>query len=1140
MIKIRWQVECSDSGMLRPRILDKHALKAAAASRPIRWNALWSGCLAFFILCPPPAVALDPSKSIFQYNCRLWARQNGLPASAIYAIAQTRDGYLWLGTPGGLVRFDGDEFKLFDLSKTSRGLSAIVTSLAKSKDGGLWLGLEHGAFGYCDGRSVSLLGKAEWGGLNLSTHSILETAEGDVWIAAETLAARLVKGKTFEGVLAATTANDRADVKSLLQDSRGRIWLGTVQGGLYYWQDGVLTKFPDPELDTLNVDCIAEDHDGQIWVGTHLGLRRYDAKFQKKEFPFPWFSTKALLVDRHGAVWAGTSGGGLFRFSGETSTQFRKVDGLADDFVNALAEDEEGSLWVGTRAGLSQLSDVKIPTFGKGDGLTAEVNVAVSGSHTGGLWIATDQGFSHLDGSVVSYGTNLGLSELYINGILEAKSGDVYLLNGRKDIQVFSSGQIVASYPNAHWPTALTEDAVGVVAAIGGELFRVGTNSFAPYSFTNGVKPLLNWVFNLAPGKDGVIWVACDEGICRVQNGNYTLWHDELGGNTKTIWVCEDSDGTVWAGLETGIARLKDGKIRTINHEHGLLDNIIYAIVPDDYGSLWVDSSRGIFRVSRQSLNDFADRKTDHVECAAFNGLDAVKSIEKFQQKPSGCKTLDGRIWFPMAQGVVMIDPTNLTGNPVPPRVHIDVVRANGGELPRSEKVIVEPGRGELEFHYVGLSFIAPQKIRYRYKLDGYDQGWVEAGGRRSAFYTNLRPGRYAFQVEACNEDGVWSATAGAFQLQLLPHFYQTGWFLVSGALALALGLSGIYGWRVRHLESKQRQLQEAHDLLNEKVRERTGELAASNLSLKKEIEERERMQQEVERIHSQLIEASREAGQAEVASSVLHNVGNVLNSVNVSTSIIADRLRKIGTASLSRVTKMLEDHSSDLSGFITEDPKGRLVPQYLVQFALRLAGDQKELLQETQHLAQNVDHIKEIVAMQQSYAKVYGVKETVPLTDLVESAFKMHSAAYVRHAVAVVRDYEEVPSVQVEKHKVLQILVNVFHNAKYACDEGGQPAKQVNIRIRRSGVDRVSVGIADNGVGIAPENLRRIFGHGFTTKAEGHGFGLHSAALAAKELGGTLVASSEGLGKGATFTLELPVAGMSQAMANDRKSGAQ
>jgi ligand-binding sensor domain-containing protein/signal transduction histidine kinase len=1090
------------------------------------WNAWRSGCLAFLLLCPLIVSALDPSKSVFQYNCRLWARQNGLPANAIYAIAQTKDGYLWLGTPGGLVRFDGNEFQLFDLSKSSKVPSTIVTSLATSKDGGLWLGLEHGAFGYCDGRTVSLLGKAEWGGLNLNTHSILESSDGDVWVAAETMAARLVKGKSFESVLAATTANDRADVKGLLEDSHGRVWLGTAQGGLYYWQNGTLTKFPDPEMDTLNVECVAEDHEGQIWVGTQIGLRHYDAKFQKKDFPFPWFSTRALLVDRHGTVWAGTSGGGLFRFSGETSTQFRRVDGLADDFINALAEDEEGSLWVGTRAGLSQLSDVKIPTFGKGDGLTAEVNVALSTSQNGGMWIATDHGFTHFygtSGGVESYSTNLGLSELYINGIFEAKNGDVYFLNGRKDIQIFSSGQIVASYTNSNWPTAFAEDSAGVVASIGGELFRVGTNYFTPYTFTNADKPLLNWVFNLAPGKDDVIWVACDEGICRVQNGSYTLWHDELGSNKKTIWVCEDSDGTVWAGLETGIARLKNGKISRISHEHGLLDDIIYAIVPDDYGSFWVDSSRGIFRVSRQNLNDFADHKTNRVDCVAFNGLDAVKSIEKFQQKPSGCKTPDGRIWFPTAQGVVMIDPTNLTENPVPPRVHIDVVRANGAELPRVEKAVVSPGRGELEFHYVGLSFIAPQKIHYRYMLDGYDPTWVEAGTRRSAFYTNLRPGRYAFRVEACNEDGVWSALCDVVQLELMPHFYQTGWFLASGVLASALALFAIYAWRVRHLENRQKQLQEAHDLLEKKVRERTGELAATNSSLTKEIEERERMQLEVERVHSQLLEASRQAGQAEVASSVLHNVGNVLNSVNVSVSIISDRLRKLGAASLARAVKLMEDRAGDLGRFITEDEKGKLLPQYFNQFAARLAKEQDELIQETQHLSHNVDHIKDIVAMQQSYAKVYGVKETVPLPDLVESAFKMHSAAYVRHAVAVVREYEDVPLVQVEKHKVLQILVNVFHNAKYACDEAGRPNKQVNIRIRRSTPEHVSVSITDNGVGIAPENLSRIFGHGFTTKPSGHGFGLHSAALAAKELGGSLLAHSEGLGKGATFTLELP-----------------
>jgi signal transduction histidine kinase len=280
----------------------------------------------------------------------------------------------------------------------------------------------------------------------------------------------------------------------------------------------------------------------------------------------------------------------------------------------------------------------------------------------------------------------------------------------------------------------------------------------------------------------------------------------------------------------------------------------------------------------------------------------------------------------------------------------------------------------------------------------------------------------------------------------------------------------------------------------------------------------------EVERVHRQLVDASRQAGQAEVASSVLHNVGNVLNSVNVSTCLIADRLRKLRLANVSKVAALLQQHSGDLSRFLTEDEKGRQLPNYLENLGHHLVAAQTDLLTETKDLAQNIEHIKEIVAMQQTYAQVSGVTETIAPAELVESAFKMHSDAFVRHGVRIVREFDEVPPVTVDKHRVLQILVNLLHNAKQACAEGDRLEKRVQVRINRAGNQGVKIEVADNGVGIPRENLTRIFGHGFTTRKNGHGFGLHSSALAAKELGGTLTVQSEGSGQGAIFTLEIPV----------------
>ncbi|MEY2409176.1 MAG: hypothetical protein QOF48_1846 [Verrucomicrobiota bacterium] len=289
------------------------------------------------------------------------------------------------------------------------------------------------------------------------------------------------------------------------------------------------------------------------------------------------------------------------------------------------------------------------------------------------------------------------------------------------------------------------------------------------------------------------------------------------------------------------------------------------------------------------------------------------------------------------------------------------------------------------------------------------------------------------------------------------------------------------------------------------------------------DITERKRAEAELEQMHKQLQETSRHAGMAEVATGVLHNVGNVLNSVNVSATLVADKVKKSRGAKLALVVAMLRDHEPDLGAFITRDPKGRQIPAFLATLAEQLDGERASLLKEVDHLQKNVEHIKDIVAMQQTYAKVSGVSEVIKVSDLVEDALRMNGSALDRHHVLAVREFDEGPSITVDKHKVLQILVNLIRNAKYACDEGGSPDKWLKLRIAH-GEGRVKIAVVDNGVGIPPENLTRIFHHGFTTRKDGHGFGLHSGALAAMEMGGSLSVHSDGPGRGATFTIELPL----------------
>jgi C4-dicarboxylate-specific signal transduction histidine kinase len=323
----------------------------------------------------------------------------------------------------------------------------------------------------------------------------------------------------------------------------------------------------------------------------------------------------------------------------------------------------------------------------------------------------------------------------------------------------------------------------------------------------------------------------------------------------------------------------------------------------------------------------------------------------------------------------------------------------------------------------------------------------------------------------------------------------------------------------MRQVAERQAKLEALNESVEQKVLDRTRDL-------QREIGERIETQVKLEETHKQLLEVSRQAGMAEVATGVLHNVGNVLNSVSVSASVVCDRLRKSEVAHVHRAAAMLHAKNGDLAQFLTTDPKGKLLPEFLSEASNLLVTERDELIVEMAAVGEHIEHIKEIVAMQQTYAKVFGVLEPVTAVSLVQDAVRMNAAAFERHGVRVIQKFDEgVPAAMVDRHKVLQILVNLMRNSKYAMDQQRPVEKLLEIQVRRTEAGNITIMVRDNGIGIAPENLTRIFQHGFTTKKDGHGFGLHSGALAAKEMNGSLRVHSDGLGKGAAFTLELPPA---------------
>jgi signal transduction histidine kinase len=328
----------------------------------------------------------------------------------------------------------------------------------------------------------------------------------------------------------------------------------------------------------------------------------------------------------------------------------------------------------------------------------------------------------------------------------------------------------------------------------------------------------------------------------------------------------------------------------------------------------------------------------------------------------------------------------------------------------------------------------------------------------------------------------------------------------------------------LERIQQGESELNRSHDELEARVQDRTARLSEANAILGHEVAERKKAEQELRELQSQHIDSARRAGMAEIATSVLHNVGNVLNSVNVSATLIRDRLKNSGVCDVKCAADLLSEHLTDAGEFVSSDPRGKHLPRFLMQLSQRMSSDQALIDAEIRSLSENVEHIKGIVTLQQSYAGVSGMFEKLSLAGLVEDAIRINTQTVEWHKIEIIREFDELPPLLAEKQKLLQILVNLVSNAKYAAIAAERPARKITVRLALAGAGRVRVEVADNGVGIPPENLTRIFSHGFTTRKDGHGFGLHSAANLAQEMGGSLTVKSEGPGRGATFTLELPL----------------
>jgi signal transduction histidine kinase/ligand-binding sensor domain-containing protein/CheY-like chemotaxis protein len=799
-----------------------------------------AACIALASLWGGEARALDPAKALTQFTHSAWLMEDGLPQNSIRAIAQTTDGYLWLATQAGVVRFDGVRFTVFNTANTPALANSNVIALLAARDGSLWIGTYGGGLTRLKDGTFTTYTTRD-GLAHDVVFALCEDGKGNLWIGTHGGGLSRWRDGRFT-TLSTKDGLSHNFVRAIHEDRQGDLWIGTDGGGLNRLRGGQVTVFAKPEgLPSDIILSIREDRHGSLWVGTFDGglSRRRDGRFTtyaRKE-GLPSNAVYAISEDRDGSLWVGTHGGGLSRWDGRRFTSLTTEYGLGDGGVRAIYEDREGSLWIGTAgSGLHRIKDGKFTTFTTEEGLSSNLVYPVYEDPAGDVWVGTeDRGLNRLSGGrVTTYTTRQGLASDHVWSIEGGRDGSLWLgtgggLSRLKDGRFtnFTTRQGLSN--NMVWAVHEGRDGSLWIGTFGGGLNRLKDGVFNVYTSGDGLPDTS--VRAIQEDAAGTLWVGTNSGgVARMSQGRFTTitTTDGLSSNVvRSLYA--DPQGSVWIGtLGGGLNRLKDGRITVYMTRHGLFDDVIWLILEDGQDNLWMSSSRGIFRVSKQDLNDFADGRIAAIASVAYGKADGVKSSQGVGGSQSvGWKARDGRLWFSTFHGVSVVDPQRLNTNAVPPPVIIEQVLADGEALAADARVAA--GSERFEFHYTGLSLLAPEKVRFKYKLEGLDRDWVDAETRRVAYYTHLPPGAYRFRVLASNNDGVWNDAGAVRAFYLAPYFRQTYLFYaLCAGLALMLGGS-VYLVRVRQLISRHAELEMTVDERTRQLQEAKAAAEAAN-----------------------------------------------------------------------------------------------------------------------------------------------------------------------------------------------------------------------------------------------------------------------------------------------------------------------
>ncbi|SPF31797.1 putative Histidine kinase [Candidatus Sulfopaludibacter sp. SbA4] len=778
-----------------------------------------------------PLRGLDPRKPIAHYSHRVWHTVDGLPQDSVRAIAQTRDGYLWLGTQAGLARFDGEHFTVFDPTNSPLKHSHIL-ALCASRDGSLWIGMadSDGLYQWTPEKGLA----AAWSGANV--RALFEDRDGVLWVGTQGKGLLRVSGTGMSRVITVEHL-DVNDVRAITQDGSGALWIGTEGQGLVRYDIKGNVLYDRNRGFPTRISALWPDADGSIWVGTRGNglIHLSGTNWQHFAISDGRVGDDVLAVqgDHDGNVWIGTDGGGIRRYQGGHFAAYDTTSGLSGDIVRAIFEDREGNIWLGAAgAGLNRLQDDPFVTYCNRDGLSNGLIWSMAEGNDGTVWIGTTEGWLNRlkNGGITSFQLVKQGEHDIIFPLLHDSRGNLWAGFASGSTQHLRAVRVNGSYPPSSTEFTLPSVIRAVANAPDGSIwlgYDDGLVEFGDgsrqrtYTTADGLPS--NTIRAIAFNRSGRMWVATPNGLAERTEGRFQALSSSLGlkdDSILTLWA--DERDHLWLGSRTGgLYHFSQGRVGHYTRNEGLPDNQVFSILEDESSNLWLTCRKGIYRVSIQDIDRFDRQESHYIPSVMYESIDGLQSSEiNYGAKPPAMRTRDGRFWFATYGGVSVVDPAHLIVNRDAPPVYIERVVANGAEFSAGRSLTLSPAYRNLDVHYTALNFRAPQRVKFRYRMDGFDRDWVEADTRRVAYYTNLPPGSYRFRVIACNSDGFWNTEGAGIDLVLRPHLYEVWWFWP--ALA-ACGIGGaLYALHRRARVFRVRQAELARH-----VAERTKELQA-------------------------------------------------------------------------------------------------------------------------------------------------------------------------------------------------------------------------------------------------------------------------------------------------------------------------